>query len=89
MEFQLFGSDWSVLILLSPHCNIVLIFLKIYLAGNHTIAIIKGKEEYQTLKASLANVIRDVNATIQEGHLVVDGQKVNLEFYLGGDYKVN
>ncbi|KAJ7391505.1 hypothetical protein OS493_018556 [Desmophyllum pertusum] len=56
-------------------------------SGNHTIAIIKGKEEYQTLKASLANVIRDVNATIQEGHLVVDGQKVNLEFYLGGDYK--
>ena len=57
--------------------------------GNHTIAIIKGKEEYQTLKASLANVIRDVNSTIKEGHVVVDGQKVNLEFFLGGDYKLS
>ena len=64
-------------------------FLKLSLLGNHTIAIIKGKEEYQILKASLANVIRDVNATIKEGHIVVDGQKVNLEFLLGGDYKVN
>lgn len=64
-------------------------FLKLSLLGNHTIAIIKGKEEYQILKASLANVIRDVNATIKEGHIVVDGQKVNLEFFLGGDYKVN
>ena len=64
-------------------------FLKLSLLGNHTIAIIKGKEEYQILKASLANVIRDVNATIKEGHIVVDGQIVNLEFFLGGDQKVN
>ena len=54
-----------------------------------SIAIIKGKEEYQTLKASLANVICDVNTTIKEGRIVVDGQKVKLEFFLGGDYKVN
>ena len=49
----------------------------------------QGKEEYQTLRASLKNVICDVNATIKEGHIVVGGQKVNLKFYLGGDYKVN
>ena len=64
-------------------------FKKLSFVGNHTIAIIKGKEEYQTLKASLTNVICDVNTTIKEGRIVVDGQKVKLEFFLGEDYKVN
>ena len=59
------------------------------LAGNHTIAIIKEKEHYESLKASLANVIHDVNSLVSDGHVVVDGQKVNLDVYLGGDYKVN
>ena len=49
----------------------------------------KGKEEYDTLKESLGNVICDVNSLIQEGGMMVDGQKVTLDFYLGGDYKVN
>ena len=71
------------------HTGSLIIKKKMSFAGNHTIAIIKGKEEYQTLKASLANVIHDVNATIKEGQMVVDSQKVNLEFFLGGDYKVN
>ena len=59
------------------------------MTGNHTIAVVKGKEEYDTLKESLGNVICDVNALIQEGSMMVDGQKVTLDFYLGGDYKVN
>lgn len=59
------------------------------MTGNHTIAVVKGKEEYDTLKESLGNVICDVNALIQEGGMMVDGQKVTLDFYLGGDYKVN
>lgn len=60
-----------------------------YLAGNHAVAIVKEKENYDALKESLANVIRDVNALIEVGHMIVDGQRVNLDFYLGGDYKVN
>ena len=59
------------------------------MTGNHTIAVVKGKEEYDILKESLGNVICDVNALIQEGSMMVDGQKVTLDFYLGGDYKVN
>lgn len=59
------------------------------LSGNHTIAVIKEKEQYESLKASLANVIRDVNSLVNDGHMIVDGQKVNLDIYLGADYKVN
>ena len=61
----------------------------ISLAGNYTIAVAKEKEDYKSLKASLANVITDVNAVAKERHITVDEQLVNLEFYLGGDYKVN
>jgi len=49
-------------------------FSKKSFTGNYTIAIMKGKEEYQTLKASPANVICDVNAIIKEGYMVVFGQ---------------
>ncbi|KAJ7377065.1 hypothetical protein OS493_031023 [Desmophyllum pertusum] len=56
-------------------------------SGNHAVAIVKEKENYDALKESLANVIRDVNALIEVGHMIVDGQRVNLDFYLGGDYK--
>ena len=59
------------------------------LAGNYTIAVVKEKEVYKSLKASLANLINDVNAVAKEGHITVDEQLVNLKFYLGADYKVN
>ena len=56
--------------------------------GNHAIAIVKAPEKYDTLKVALANVIRDVNALNDAGWIEVDGQRCNLEFFLGGDYKV-
>lgn len=60
-----------------------------HVTGNHTIAVVKGKEEYEELKESLTNVINDVNSLIDDGGITVDGKTVKLEFYLGGDYKVN
>ena len=56
--------------------------------GNHTVTVVKGKEDHETLKASLSNVIRDANSLIDEGHMIIDGRKVSVEFFLGGDYKV-
>ncbi|KAJ7371103.1 hypothetical protein OS493_027791 [Desmophyllum pertusum] len=56
-------------------------------SGNHTIAVVKAKEEYESLKESLANVLNDVNSLIKDGEITVDGQRVSLDFYLGGDYK--
>ena len=63
--------------------------LKTFVSGNHTIAIVRGKEEYESLKVSLANVINDVNSLVRDGEMNVDGKTVKLEFYLGGDYKVS
>ena len=65
----------------------VLILSQVFV-GNHTIAVVKGKEEHETLKESLSNVIRDVNSLIDDGHMIIDGRKVSTEFFLGGDYKV-
>ena len=59
------------------------------LTGNHTIAVIKGKEDHETLKESLANIIKEVNGLVKDGEITVDGKTVKLEIFLGGDYKVN
>ena len=66
------------------YSDILLSFL-----GNHTIAVIKGSEDYETLKSGLSNVCQTVNELIDQGHMITDGKKMNLHFYLGGDYKVS
>ena len=80
------GTSHSPALSTKTHTNFS--YFLISLVGNLTIAIVKEKEDHAALKSSLANVIRDVNSTIKEGHVTVDGQQVRLEFYLGGDYKV-
>lgn len=57
--------------------------------GNHTIAVVKGPEDYETLKTGLKNVRESVNELIEEGYMMIDGKKVNLHFHLGGDYEVS
>ena len=61
-----------------------------YISGNHTIAIIKGKESYQLLQTSCAKIFADVNKLVRDGvHVVeVNGQDIPVEMFLGGDYKV-
>ena len=51
--------------------------------------MVKCKEEYETLRASLQNVIREVNSLSKEKLLEVDGKQLKIQLYLGGDYKVN
>ena len=58
------------------------------ITGNHTIAVIKTSEDYDNLRAGLANVTSTVNELIKAGFIMINGKKVTLEFYLGGDYKV-
>ena len=55
--------------------------------SNRTVAIINGKEDYQTLKTALPDFFDEVNFLIETGSLLVDGNEVKLEFFLGGDYK--
>ncbi|KAJ7351778.1 hypothetical protein OS493_035503 [Desmophyllum pertusum] len=52
-------------------------------AGNHTIAVVKGHKDYETLKNGLKNVREAVNQLIEQGYMIIDGKKVNLHFHLG------
>ncbi|CAB3977587.1 Hypothetical predicted protein [Paramuricea clavata] len=54
--------------------------------SNRTVAIINGKEDYETLKTALPHFFDEVNSLIEKGTLLVDGKEVKLEFSLGADY---
>ena len=54
---------------------------------NHTIAVVKGKEDYETLQKCFGDLFRDINTVISEKKIEVDGTTINLYFFLGGDYK--
>ena len=55
--------------------------------GNHTIAVINGKEDYSMFKRCFKDVFRDINELVSQKEIVVDRKNVDLEFFLGGDYK--
>ena len=55
--------------------------------GNHTIAVVKGKEDYETLQSSFADVFHAINTLIDNKQILVDGKEIDLEFFLWGDYK--
>ena len=55
-------------------------------SGNHTIAIVKGSESYNTLKEAFGAVFSEINDTIKQGLIVVNDSQYNVEFFLGGDY---
>lgn len=46
-------------------------------------------ESYEAIDSALRPVIEEVNKSIREGKVAVDGEQVELEFFLGGDYKVH
>ncbi len=55
--------------------------------GNHTFAVVNGKEDYATLKRCFKDVFTDINKLVNEKEIIIDGKKMQLEFFLGGDYK--
>lgn len=55
--------------------------------GNTTIAIADASENYDVLKNAFESVFKEINDLIKNGYLEVNKQKVNTEFFLGGDYK--
>jgi hypothetical protein len=56
--------------------------------GNHTIAVVKGKEDYDLLRECFADVFRDINEVVTEKKIDLDGETVNLEFFLGGGLQI-
>ena len=57
--------------------------------GNHTFAVVRGSENYDTIKSSFRDVLRDINRLIERGFILVEGHLVPVEIFLGGDYKVS
>ena len=55
--------------------------------GNHTIAGVKGKENYSKLQESFGDVFQEINKLNSEKKIKVSDRVINLEFFLGGDYK--
>ena len=45
--------------------------------GNHTIAVVKGKEDYTTLQASFADIFLSINNLIITKQIIVDGKTVS------------
>lgn len=40
------------------------------------------------MKEGLAPVLVEVNEIIQRGYLIIQGKRIEINFLLGGDYKV-
>ena len=57
--------------------------------GNHTVAIIKGQESYELLERSCSKIFTQVNSLVEKKTVTVNGAKIPVELYLGGNYKVN
>ena len=52
--------------------------------GNHTIAILKVKEDYKNIKSELSDIINEVENL---KFIVFNGVHYNIDWYLGGDWK--
>ena len=52
--------------------------------GNYILAIVKTKDDYKGIRESLRDIIQDA-ATLTS--ITVEGNILNLEFFLGGDWK--
>ena len=51
--------------------------------------MVNGPESRQTLEECFSEVFREINEVISDGCIIVEQEKVDVEFFLGGDYKVN
>ena len=52
--------------------------------GSHTIAIVKGKENYETLQESFTDVFNKINRLNSEKKIEVNDMVINLEFFFSG-----
>ena len=85
--------NWSNIVLYAVYndLNIQIISninVSLIVIGNHTVAIIKGKESYDLLKGSCSSVFNQVNDLVKTKQIMVNGINIPVEMYLGGDYKV-
>lgn len=55
--------------------------------SNRTVAIINGKEEYETLKTALSDFFEEINSLIEKGSMLIEGKEVKFEFFSVGFFK--
>ena len=51
--------------------------------------MVNGPESRETLASSFKEVFDDVNEIQKNGYIMIDGNRVDTELFLGGDYKVD
>lgn len=57
--------------------------------GNHTFAALRGKESYELISSAFHDLIQEINDVIDKGEIHIGEAKYQLQFLLGGDYKVD
>ncbi len=55
--------------------------------GNRTIAVVNGPEEFEVIKTAFQDIFTEINNLISQGYIVINGEKIKTEIFLGGDYK--
>ena len=50
--------------------------------------IVSRSEDYDIMKVSCKELFSEINELVEKGEIEVKGNKIPLEFYLSGDYKV-
>ena len=51
--------------------------------------MVNGSESRETLEECFADVFSEANNVIEEGVITVEGKSLEVEVFLGGDYKVS
>ena len=59
-----------------------------FFLGNHTIAILKGTEDYDTVSTGFAATFQEIDGLQQLGFVSVNGVNYKIELFFSSDMKV-
>ena len=65
------------------------LLVRFFFTGTRTIAVVKGSEDYATIAESFKEVFQEINEVQADGFVEVGEEKIPVELFLGGDYKVS
>ena len=75
-----------------PHKSSLQTYVQLHLNINrdyHTIAVVKGSEDYTTIAQSFRDVFQEINEVQENGFVKVGENQISVELFLSGDYKVS
>ena len=55
--------------------------------GNRALAVLNGKEDYNSMKESFGSIFSEINSMITGAKITVGDTEIEKELFLGGDYK--